>query len=163
MGNEIKDRVVVDEMENRFLSFALEDEVYAVDIMFVTEIVGIQPITIIPESPDYIKGIINLRGKIVPVIDLRIKFGKEEIPYNDRTCIIILQIDETSIGFIVDSVKEVLTIKEEDISDPPNYKTGMNNKYLRGVGILGEVVILLLDCLKLLTKDEVEEISGLNK
>lgn len=159
MGEEIRDNPIVDEMENRFLSFSLEGEVYAIEILYVTEIVGIQPITVVPKIPEYVKGIINLRGKVVPVIDLRLKFKKDPMEYNDRTCIVIVEIDDTSVGFIVDSVREVLTIDEEAISAPPDYKSGAQNKYLRGVGILGEDVVLILDIVKLISEEQNEFIN----
>ena len=114
-----------DTQHGRFLTFALGKEVYGMEIKYVTEIIGMQGITVVPEVPIFVKGIINLRGKIIPVIDVRLKFKKEAIPYGDRTCIVVIDIDEVSVGLIVDLVTEVLTIPDEDIAPPPSSKTGI--------------------------------------
>jgi purine-binding chemotaxis protein CheW len=150
-----------DTQKGRFLTFKLGDEVFGLEIKYVTEIVGIQPITKIPEVPDYVKGIINLRGKIIPVVDVRIKFKKEPIAYDERTCIIVVDIDDMSVGLIVDNVSEVVTIKEENIAPPPSYKTGFQNRYIKGIGKSKDGVKLLLDCNKLLTDEEKQEISDI--
>jgi len=150
-----------DTQKGRFLTFKLGDEVFGLEIKYVTEIVGIQPITKIPEVPEYVKGIINLRGKVISVIDVRIKFKKEPIDYNERTCIIVIDIDDMSIGLIVDEVSEVLTIKDEDIVPPPSYKTGFENEYIKGVGKYKDGVKLLLDSNKLLTNKEKEDIKDI--
>lgn len=154
--------VINDEMQNRYLCFALDNEKFAIEIKYVTEIVGILPITVVPEIPEHIKGIINLRGKVVPVIDLRLKFKKEPMEYNDRTCIIIVELEDICVGFIVDNVNDVLTISDDEISPPPDYKTGVQNRYLSGVGILPDKVVLLLDCIKILTADDVDQLLQLN-
>lgn len=107
-----------DTQQDRYLTFSLGNQIFGIEIRYVTEIIGIQPITEVPEMPDYVKGIINLRGKIIPVIDVRLKFRKEPAEYNDRTCIIVIDIHEISIGLIVDNVAEVLTITEENIVPP---------------------------------------------
>jgi purine-binding chemotaxis protein CheW len=113
-----------DTQHGRFLTFSLEEEVFGIEIKYVTEIVGIQSITKVPEVPAYIKGIINLRGKIIPVIDVRLKFGKQPMVYDDRTCIVVIDITEVSVGLIVDNVDEVLTIDDSNIAAPPANKTG---------------------------------------
>ncbi|HHU17472.1 MAG: chemotaxis protein CheW [Anaerovoracaceae bacterium] len=156
-----KNAMEEDTQHGRFLTFSLEDEVYGIEIKYVTEIIGIQSITRVPEVPDYVKGIINLRGKIIPVIDVRLKFGKKPMEYDDRTCIIVINILEVSVGLIVDNVEEVLTIDDEDIAAPPGSKTGFENRYIKGIGKAGEKVQLLLDCLKLLKNDEMEMIEGI--
>jgi purine-binding chemotaxis protein CheW len=145
-----------DTQKGRFLTFFLGKESYGIDIQFVTEIIGIQSITEIPELPDYVKGIINLRGKIIPVMDVRLRFKKEPKPYNDRTCIIVVDIKTISIGLIVDSVSEVLTIPEQEIVDPPEMNKG-NNRYIKKIGKAGSDVKLLLDCEKLLNEDELDD------
>lgn len=149
-----------DTQKGRFLTFALEKESYGIEIKYVTEIIGIQPITEIPELPKYVKGIINLRGKIIPVMDIRLRFKKESKEYNDRTCIIVVDIQEISIGLIVDTVSEVLVIPEEDIVDPPQMNKNFSNRYIKMIGKIGEDVKLLLDCEKLLTEDELEDINN---
>ncbi|HVI40485.1 MAG TPA: chemotaxis protein CheW [Anaerovoracaceae bacterium] len=150
-----------DTQHGRFLTFTLEDEVYGIEIKYVTEIIGIQSITKVPEVPGYVKGIINLRGKIIPVIDVRLKFGKPPMEYDDRTCIVVIDITEVSVGLIVDNVDEVLTIDDQDIAAPPANKTGFENKYIKGIGKAGERVQLLLDCERLLKNDELEIIEGI--
>ncbi len=142
-----------DTQHGRFLAFALGDETFCIEIRFVTEIIGIQPVTRIPEVPLFIKGIINLRGRIIPVIDMRLKFGKEAIPYNDRTCIIVVETKTLSVGFIVDNVAEVVTIDDENIAPPPDVRVGMQNRYIQGIGKVGNEVKLLLDCERLLSDD----------
>ncbi len=150
-----------DTQYGKFLTFSLGKEEFGIEIKYVTEIVGIQPITVVPEVPAYIKGIINLRGKIIPVIDVRIKFGKEEVEYNDRTCIIVIDIHDVLTGLIVDNVAEVLTIPDENIVPPPDYKTGFRNRYVKSIGKVGNEVKLLLDCAKILTDDEIEVVKSI--
>ena len=147
-----------DTQKGKFLTFSLGKEYYGIDIVYVTEIVGIQPITEVPELPEYIKGIINLRGKIIPVMDARLKFKKPPMDYSDRTCIIVVDIDEISIGLIVDDVCEVLNIPDEDIVPPPNINRA-GKKYIKSVGKSGSTVTLILDCEKLLDEDELESLS----
>lgn len=149
-----------DTQKGRFLTFPLGDESYGIEIRYVTEIIGIQPITQIPELPDYIRGIINLRGKIIPVMDARIRFKKPFIEYNDRTCIIVIDVKDVSIGLIVDSVSEVLFIADENIVPTPSLQQ-INNRYIKGIGKTGNEVKLLLDCEKLLNEDELTELSNL--
>jgi len=149
-----------DTQKNKFLTFAVGNEVYGIEIKFVTEIIGIQQITQIPEVPNYVKGIINLRGKIIPVIDVRLKFKKEPIEYSDRTCIIVIDIQTLSVGFIVDNVSEVLVIPEENIVPPPENKTGFSNRYIKGIGKVGNDVKLILECEKLLSEDEIDKLES---
>lgn len=148
-----------DTLKDRHLTFLIGKESYGIEVRYITEIIGIQPITEIPELPEYVKGIINLRGKIIPVMDVRLRFKREPREYNDRTCIVVVDISDVSIGLIVDSVSEVLTIPEQDIVDPPSINKGFNNRYIRKIGKVRNEVKLLLDCDKLLTEDELEVIS----
>lgn len=143
-----------DTQKGRYLTFHIAEEVYGIEIIYVTEIIGIQPITKVPELPEYIKGIINLRGKIIPVMDVRLRFQKDSISYDDRTCIIVIDIDHISIGLIVDLVSEVLSIPEEIIADPPDVKKG-KNRYIKGIGKVGSEAKLLLDCARLLSEQEI--------
>lgn len=147
-----------DTQKGRFLTFSLGKESYGIEIKFVTEIIGIQAITEIPELPEYVKGIINLRGKIIPVMDVRLRFRKEPKEYNDRTCVIVVDIKDVPIGLIVDSVAEVLTIPDQDIVDPPQINKGLNNRYIKNIGKVGSEVKLLLDCEKLLTEEELQDL-----
>lgn len=148
-----------DTQKGRYLTFALGNENYGIEIKYVTEIIGMQTITKVPELPDYIKGIINLRGKIIPVMDVRLRFKKEEKDYNDRTCVIVVDINELSIGLVVDGVSEVLTIPDQDIVDPPQMNKDFNNRYIKKIGKIGTDVKLLLDCQKLLTEDDFETMN----
>lgn len=148
-----------DTQKGRFLTFSMGKESYGIEIQYVTEIIGIQTITQVPELPDYIKGIINLRGKIIPVMDVALQFKKEPRDYNDRTCVVVIDISDLSIGLIVDSVSEVVTIPDQDIVAPPQMNRGTNNRYIKNVGKVGNDVKLLLDCEKLLSEDELSGIS----
>jgi purine-binding chemotaxis protein CheW len=152
---EIKEEIQEeDTLRGRFLTFTLVDDVYGLPIEYVVEIIGIQSITIVPNAPQYIKGIINLRGKIIPVIDVRLKFSKEPAEYNDRTCVIVIEISDVSVGLIVDNVDEVLTIEDGNIAAPPANRMGFENRYIMGIGKINGKVQLLLDCEKLLLGDE---------
>ncbi|PKM95216.1 MAG: chemotaxis protein CheW [Firmicutes bacterium HGW-Firmicutes-1] len=144
-----------DTQKGKFLTFSLGKEFYGIGIMYVTEIVGIQPITEVPELPEYIKGIINLRGKIIPVMDIRLRFKKPSIEYNDRTCIIVIDIQEISIGLIIDCVSEVISIPDDEIVSPPDINKG-GKKYIKGIGKTGKDVTLILDCEKLLNEEDAE-------
>lgn len=148
-----------DTQHGRYLTFNLGDEIYGIEIKFVTEIIGMQPVTKIPEVDVFIKGIINLRGKIIPVIDMRLKFGKDPIEYDDRTCVIVIDTQEIVVGLIVDKVAEVVTIDDSEVSPPPNHKTGIRNRYLKGIGKIDGNVNLLLDCNSLFSDEESDKIG----
>jgi purine-binding chemotaxis protein CheW len=150
-----------DTQKGKFLTFTLGNEAYGLEIKYVTEIIGVQEITEVPELPQYIRGIINLRGKIIPVMDVRLRFKKPFKEYNDRTCIIVVDIKELSVGLIVDAVSEVMTINEQDVVLPPDFNKGFSNKYIKGIGKVGSEVKLLLDCSKLLNDDEVENLGNI--
>lgn len=161
---EMSDLLVQEEEEDtqkgRFLTFLIGKESYGIEIKYVTEIIGMQAITTVPELPEYIKGIINLRGKIIPVMDVRLRFKREPREYNDRTCIIVIDIGEISIGLIVDSVSEALSISDENIVPPPEVNKGAGNRYIKGIGKVGDDVKLILDCNKLITGDT-ESLTGI--
>lgn len=150
-----------DTQKGKFLTFELGNEEYGIEIANVTEIIGIQAITEVPELPAYVKGIINLRGKIIPVMDVRLRFKKEEKEYDDRTCIIVIDIKGLSVGLIIDSVSEVLTISEENIVPPPEISNATHSKYIKGIGKVENDVKLLLDCEKLLSDDEFSSLSDI--
>jgi purine-binding chemotaxis protein CheW len=150
-----------DTQKDKYLIFSIGKQYYGIDIKYVIEIIGIEPITEVPELPNYVKGVINLRGKIIPVMDVRLKFKKEEKEYDDRTCIIVVEIGDICIGLIIDRVLEVANINENNISPPP--KTSSNkensNKYIKGIGKIQDEVRLLIDCQKLLEEEEIEELK----
>jgi purine-binding chemotaxis protein CheW len=162
MGNptEVLIEMEEDTLKGRYLTFTIGNESYGIEVRYITELVGMQAITEIPELPVYIKGIINLRGTIIPVMDVRLRFRKEPKEYDDRTCVIVVDIGELSVGLIVDAVSEVITIPEQDIVDPPKLRQGFNNRYIKNIGKVGSDVKLLLDCEKMLTSDELESIIG---
>lgn len=150
---------VEDTQHGRFLTFKLGEEFFGLEISYVEEIVGMQPITQMPEVAAYVRGIINLRGRIIPVIDVRLKFDKETIPYDDRTCIIVVDIQDMPVGLIVDEVTEVLTIVDDNIVPPPLAKTGACKRYIKAIGKIGNDVKILLNCNKLLDTDELESLK----
>ena len=150
-----------DTLKGKYLIFSMGNELYGMEIRHITEIIGIQPITEVPEMPDYVKGVTNLRGKIIPVMDARIRFKKAVREYDGRTCIIVLDTNDLSIGLIVDSVAEVLTMQDEDIAPPPDINKG-GHKYIKGIGKAGGSVKLLLDCQKLLTDNELDTLSAMS-
>ncbi|MFW0968090.1 MAG: chemotaxis protein CheW [Thermacetogeniaceae bacterium] len=149
-----------DTQKDKFLIFCLDSEFYGIEIKYVTEIIGMQEITEVPELPDYIRGITNLRGKIIPLMDVRLRFKKPFREYNDRTCVIVVDLKDISVGLIVDSVSEVLSISEDDIVPPPKVNREIN-KYIKGIGKTGDGVKLLLDCYKLLNDEEIDDLSNL--
>lgn len=151
------------EMYGKYLTFWTENQLFGVPIADVVQIVGLQEITKIPEFPEYAKGIINLRGNIIPLIDVRLRFHKEEAPYNERTCIIVTNINDNSIGFIVDAVDAVTDIGDECISQPPKLAADTTNTYLTGVAKLENKVVLLLDTGKILNEDTVMALTGMNE
>lgn len=148
-----------DTQKGKYLTFALQNESYGIEIRHVTEIVGIQNITQVPELPESIRGIINLRGKIIPVMDVRLRFKKPLAEYDDRTCIVVVDINDVSLGLIVDTVSEVLAIDDENVVVPPATMMGTANGYIKGIGKTESDVKLLLDCEKLLKEDELEKLT----
>jgi purine-binding chemotaxis protein CheW len=143
-----------DTQKDRFLSFKVDKEFYAIEIKYVIEIIGIQKITKVPNIKDYIRGIINLRGNIIPVLDVRTRFMLPSIPYNDRTCIVVVKISNTAIGLIVDEVQEVVSITEDRIAPPPQTNKGSHSRYISGIGKVGKHVNILLNINKLLYDDD---------
>jgi len=135
--------------EGKYLTFALAGEEYGIGILKVKEIIGTIPITTVPRTPLFMKGVINLRGKVIPVIDLRLKFGMKEISYTERTCIIVVEtigVQSTLlIGIVVDSVSEVLNIKNGDIEETPVFGADLDTDYILGIAKINEGVKILLD------------------
>lgn len=144
---------------NKYLTFSVDKEVFGLDIKNVDDIIGIQDITLVPEQPEYIKGVINLRGKIIPTMDVRARFRKDEREYDDRTCIVVLNMQNTSVGIIVDRVVEVIDIDEEQIAEPPRFNDEYQSHYISGIGKINDNIAMLLDCNKLLNYDQLEALS----
>lgn len=147
-----------DAMKNRFLTFEVGNEIYGIEILYVTEIVSMQKVTEVPDVPDYIKGVINLRGQVIPVIDVRARFKLEPKEYDDRTCAIVVNVDSAVIGLIVDAVDEVMNIPEENISPPPSISESQSCQFINGMGRTDGSVIILLSVSRLLNDDITEEI-----
>lgn len=141
----------------KFLTFFFDDEEYAIEILKVQEIIGVMPITPVPRTPDYLLGVINLRGKVIPVIDLRARFGMETVEWTEETCIIVMQIDETQMGMMVDKVSEVLDIASGEIEDTPSFGAQVNTDYIMGIGKAEGKVRLLLDIDKVISARDIDE------
>lgn len=155
------------ELENKWLTFWLDGQLYASSILHVEQIVSMMPITEVPEYPHYAKGIINIRGAIIPLIDLRLRLGKAEAEYTEHTCIIICRIGEDPIGFIADSVDAVISIRPEQMSPPPQLSDETStSRYLTGVARIGgedgtqEKLVLCMDTTRVLLRDELEELAS---
>jgi purine-binding chemotaxis protein CheW len=137
----------------------LADEEYGIGILKIKEIIGMMPITTVPQTPEFVKGVINLRGKVIPVIDLRLRFGMDSIDYTERTCIIVVEIDgltgTVQIGIVVDSVSEVLNIKGEEIEETPTFGAKLNTNYLLGMAKMEGDVKILLDIDRVLSDEEI--------
>lgn len=148
-----------DTQKDMYLTFHLAGEDYGLPIAFVTEIIGIQRITAVPDMPPFIRGVINLRGKVIPVIDVRARFGIAERAYDQRTCIVVVHFADVLVGLVVDQVSEVMTIAEEDTEPPPAAETGGRADYIAGLGKAGGGVKILLEVEKLLACEQKVEQS----
>lgn len=147
------------ETSEKYLSFLIDKQYYAFHINDVREIIEMQDITPVPEFPDYAKGIINLRGILIPIIDVRLRFCKNEMDYNERTCIIILNLKEIEVGFIVDTVDEVLDIEKESIAPVPKLSDSKTRKFIKGVGKTPKKIVMLLDAQKMLNDEEIKSLD----
>lgn len=154
MTNEEKLARAANEQGQEYLTFTLGDENYALDILRVKEIRGYETVTKIANAPEFMKGVINLRGDIVPVIDLRIKFNVGEATYDEFTIVIVLQIEGRYVGVVVDGVSDVVTLTAEEIRPAPNFGVAFDSEYLIGLASVGEGMVILVDIEKLLTSDE---------
>ncbi len=145
---------VLQDREGKYLTFALGSEEYGLEILKVREIIGYMEITAVPQTPSYVKGVINLRGQVIPVIDLRAKFSMETAQITEETCIIVVEIHQDdrkfSTGIVVDHVQEVLDIDGENIEDAPQFDSAVNTDFILGMGKVGESVKILLDIDKVL-------------
>lgn len=141
---------------DKYMTFKSGNEYFAIGIEYISEIIPFQRITVVPETESYIKGLINLRGKIIPVVDVALRFNQSPLEYNDRTCIIVIDVKATVVGLIVERIAEVVTIEEGDILPPPSIgrSNKVQNKYVYGIGKTGDSVKLLLDLDKFLHDEE---------
>jgi purine-binding chemotaxis protein CheW len=142
--------------EGKYLTFVLGTEEYGIEIVKVREIIGIMDITTVPQTPDYMKGVINLRGKVIPIIDLRLKFSMQEEEHTKETCVIVVEVNSTHIGIVVDSVSEVQDINGAEIEDSPELGQGVDTNFILGMGKVREKIIILLDIEKVLTSEDLD-------
>lgn len=140
--------------EGKYLTFVLCSEEYGLEILKVREIIGLLDITPVPQTPDFVKGVINLRGKVIPVVDLRLKFGMPPAEYTKETCIIVVDVDSLLMGIIVDTVSEVVEIKENEIEPPPSFGHKVDVKFILGMGKIKGKVKILLQIDKVLSSEE---------
>jgi purine-binding chemotaxis protein CheW len=149
--------------EGKYLTFTLAEEEYGIGILKIKEIIGMMPITSVPRTPEFVKGVINLRGKVIPVIDLRLRFGMEELEYTERTCIIVVEIDGQTgiilIGIVVDAVSEVLNIKNEDVEETPAFGANLDTQYILGMAKMEGGVKILLDIDQVLNTEELSALE----
>ncbi|MBS3668754.1 chemotaxis protein CheW [Vreelandella sp. F11] len=147
--------VLAAEAENReFLVFSLGDEEYAIDILKVQEIRGYENVTRIANAPDFIKGVTNLRGVIVPIVDLRIKFHFDKVEYGGQTVVIVVNVADRVVGIVVDGVSDVMTLTPDQIKPAPEFGVTLSSDFLSGLGSLDDRMLVLVDIDKLLTSDE---------
>lgn len=134
----------------QILLFYIDDILYGIEIQYVTEIIGMQPITVVPGVPEFIKGVINIRGKVVPVISIRHKINQPEIPYDEKTCIIVVELDELTVGLIVDRVREITTVLPTDTCSAPDFKSVNQNQYIQSIIDSNGEIKQLLDIHKMI-------------
>ncbi|AXW87595.1 MULTISPECIES: chemotaxis protein CheW [Lonsdalea] len=146
-----------------FLIFTLGDEEYGVDILKVQEIRGYDQVTRIANTPSFIKGVTNLRGVIVPIVDLRIKFAQQEVDYDDNTVVIVLNLGQRVVGIVVDGVSDVLSLTADQIRPAPEFAVTLSTEYLTGLGSLGERMLILVDIEKLLSSEEMALVDSVLK
>jgi len=152
-------------LAGKYLTFKLSDEEYGLEILKVQEIIRMQTVTRVPRTPDYVRGVINLRGKVIPVIDLRCKFGMDSQEDTDKSCIIVVQVNSADhkivMGVIIDEVREVLDIDAGSIEETPSFGASINTDFITGIGKVGDTVKMLLDIDKVLTDSEVAEVAAI--
>ncbi len=148
-----------EEKLGKYLTFALGDEEYGLEILRVREIIGMMGITLVPRMPNFVRGVINLRGKVIPVIDLRLRFGMNKVVDTKETCIIVVDLDDILMGIVVDQVSEVLDIKGHDIENTPSFGISVDTEFILGIGKAKDKVIIILDIRKVLTSEEINKLS----
>ncbi len=157
----------VDQRPGKYLTFELGKEEFGIQVLKVREIMGIQDITAVPQTPPYVKGVINLRGKVIPVVDLRLKFGLPELEYTQRTCIIVVQVSADAgsmlMGIVVDGVSEVLNVTVSDIEDTPDFGDGVSTPYILGMAKVKGKVKILLEIDQVMTTQELQGLDQVLK
>ena len=165
MNVEVDDFVDVEEVETdqdlmQLVTFSIGEEEFGVNILQVQEIIRTMEITNVPRAPDFVEGVINLRGKVIPIVDMRSRFGLENKEHDKYTRIIVVEFEMIIVGFVVDSVSEVLRIPASSVQPPPPVVAGLDSDYIDGVGKLEDRLLILLDLDSLLNNEEMEALSG---
>ncbi len=156
----VEPSAVQQDKAGKYLTFALAEEEYGLEILKVREIIQMMDITAVPRTPSQVKGVINLRGKVIPVVDLRLKFGLEEAERTDETCIIVVNVGEIEVGIIVDRVSEVLNIQGDDIEDAPSFGANVDTSFILGMGKTNDRVTILLDIGKVLSATDIAAVRA---
>ncbi|MBL8021193.1 MAG: purine-binding chemotaxis protein CheW [Leptospirales bacterium] len=143
-----------DTMQGRYLTFTIENRICGIEVRDVIEIVGLPPITAVPDMPDFVRGIINLRGKVIPVMEMRRRFMVEDKEHDERTCVVIVSLEDRLTGLIVDKVREVIRINDENLEEAPRVGSGESSRFIKQVGKIGDAVVLILDLDRLLNEKE---------
>ncbi|HNY22286.1 MAG TPA: chemotaxis protein CheW [Treponemataceae bacterium] len=167
LKGDVQDELLADDDENedtqanKYLFFRIDKESYGIGIKHVIEIIELQNISAVPDMPDYVKGVINLRGKVIPIVDLRLRFGMDERGYDNRTCIIVTEVDRVLVGCLVDTVEEVMEIPEKNVEVPPQFKTASGrNRYISGMGKVGESIKILLDVEEIVRDEKIPDVAA---
>lgn len=148
--------------DQEYLTFSLGQEKYALDILKVKEIRGYEAVTRIANAPNFVKGVINLRGDIVPILDLRLKFDLGQATYDEFTIVIVLTINDRIVGVVVDGVSDVISLNREQVRPPPDFGTAFDNAYLMGLANIGDEMIILVDIEKIITSGDIDLFDDAN-
>ncbi len=157
-GQSTLDRRNGDHLE-KYLTFIVDNEIYGLEILKVREIVAMLHISKVPLVPHYVKGVINLRGNVIPVIDMRLKFNMSDIDYDEHTTIIIVDIEEISVGFIVDETSEVVKINQNNLMPPPKFGTGIDTSFLKSMAKTDKSIIMMINLEEIFSSDEIQSLS----
>ena len=149
--------------EGQFLTFTLNSEEYGIEILKVREIIGVMDITTVPQTPEFMKGVINLRGTVIPVVDLRLKFSMPEEEYTQETCVIVVEANNSQVGIIVDSVSEVLNIQNGEIEETPSFGQGIDTDFIMGLGKVKERIIILLNIEQILSSEVMDVVKQIEE
>ena len=149
--------------EGQFLTFTLNNEEYGIEILKVREIIGVMDITTVPQTPEFMKGVINLRGTVIPVVDLRLKFSMPEEEYTQETCVIVVEANNSQVGIIVDSVSEVLNIQNGEIEETPSFGQGIDTDFIMGLGKVKERIIILLNIEQILSSEVMDVVKQIEE
>jgi purine-binding chemotaxis protein CheW len=152
-----------DTQKDKYLTFEIAGEEYGVEVRCVIEVIGMQKITVVPDMPPFVKGVINLRGQVIPIMDVRSRFKLDFKEYDDRTCIVVVDMSNTFVGLVVDIVSDVLDISPENLSPAPKVNRTPGSRFIKGLGKVGDEVKIILDVQKLLYDEEMEKIRDIEE